>query len=268
MNLIKDNRQFDRFVNMMPDLIEDEVFFISLSARNKYLTDKEREYYGLGRTEMFGRTVIKEKEDFEFAMKKLATNLTYKTTKNNLLIPEHALVVYVNVNPSSMIKAYEMLQHKMNQELFQVYHATKHRQEVNYDGFKRLERQLLNCIQKSRGSKHYIDLDFDCNEDILKEFYYTLFNGALKQGYSEFTSKEMLKNIIVTQGGFHVLIEYKWMDTLNLILKNLNLKNINDFIKQLNNLAKEEGGEVIWNKNQMIPVPGTMQARHLVTYYE
>ena len=91
MGLIKDRKQFDRFLELVPDLEKDEVYFISLSAMNKYLTYKEREKYALGRTEMFGRTVVKSKEDFDFAFKKLETNLLYKTTKNGMQIPEKSI---------------------------------------------------------------------------------------------------------------------------------------------------------------------------------
>ena len=94
---------FDRFRNLLTDLKNDEVYFISLSARNKYLTDEEREYYGLGRTEMFARTLIRDKYDMEYPMRKLKSALGYKRTKNGYEIPEKCLVTYININPSSII---------------------------------------------------------------------------------------------------------------------------------------------------------------------
>ena len=47
------------FDHCVPSLKKDEVFFCSLSARNKYLTEEERETLGLGRTEMMSKTIIR-----------------------------------------------------------------------------------------------------------------------------------------------------------------------------------------------------------------
>ena len=60
--MIVDQEQYDAFIEWLPELQHDETYFLSLSARNKYLTDEEREFYGLGRTEMFSRFVARDKE--------------------------------------------------------------------------------------------------------------------------------------------------------------------------------------------------------------
>ncbi len=243
--LIKDNNQYEKFIEIMPELKDDEVYFISLSARNKYLTAEEREFYALGRTEMFGRTVVKRKEDFYFAMNKLEAMLTYKHTKNGKSIPKKALVVYVNVNPSSMIKAYEMYVNEMNRELFQVTQALRHDKVVNYEGFINMERKMMNCIQKCRERRYFIDIDIDTkNETILNRISFRL--------------KSVDYKIIETQGGWHILIK---KDSLTKEVK------LHEVVKEMNDAVKDEGGEVMFNKNQMIPVPGTLQAGKLVTIY-
>lgn len=48
--LIHNREEYNKFINILPDLKDDEVYFLSLSARNKYLTDAERTLFGLGRT--------------------------------------------------------------------------------------------------------------------------------------------------------------------------------------------------------------------------
>ncbi|MCP4650342.1 MAG: hypothetical protein GY853_09735 [PVC group bacterium] len=248
MNLIKDKEQFNKFIEILPNLQNDEVYFLSLSARSKYLTDEEREHYRLGRTEMFGRTIVKKKEDFEFAMKKLEANLKYKTTKNGYPIPEKALVVYCNINPSSMIKAYNLFTTEMNKFYYDTFQAISNDKDptVNYDGFTSMERKLMNAVQKSRARKVYIDIDMD------KVGLITL---------SSFEDKIYDKGIeyhtVETQGGYHILIRTKT------IPKGFNLGKL---VKDFNEIAVENDGEVVFNSNQMVPVCGTLQAGKLVKF--
>ena len=244
--MIIDKNQFDRFIEILPELKNDEIYFISLSARKKYLTEEERVYYSLGRTEMFGRTLVKSKDNFYYAMKKLKSILEYKYTKNHKKIPVESLVVYININPSSMIKASEMFINEINKELFQILQASQNKKQVNYKGFLNMERKLMNCIQKSKSTRHFIDIDIDSNDPS----YVTKLKELL-------TKANIIHYIIKTQGGWHVLI----------VRETLNNKNIrlHELITDLDNIAKDSNkGEVIFNKNQMIPVPGTLQANKLV----
>ena len=68
--MIEDRKHFEKFISKLPTLRMDEVSFISLSARNKYLTNEERLTLGLGRTEMFGREIAYENtvESLELVM--------------------------------------------------------------------------------------------------------------------------------------------------------------------------------------------------------
>ena len=58
MSLLYSKEELERFINYLPQLDKDELWFASLSARNKYLTEDERTYYCLGRSEMFAREFI------------------------------------------------------------------------------------------------------------------------------------------------------------------------------------------------------------------
>ena len=246
MNLIQDEKQFNNFVdNILPELKDDEVYFISLSARNKYFTNEEREKYALGRTEMFSRQIAKSKEQLKtYTIKKLEASLSYKTTKNGLQIPEKALVVYININPSSMIKAYQLFQGEMNREVNDIMNALKNNKKPNYDRTLIQERLLMNCIQKSSGEKHYIDIDCDTKEPKILHFLSKELCGA-----------EIKFSIIETQGGYHFLLKK------NTLPKGFNLQGLlNDAISTDTN-----NSEIMINGNVMIPVPGTLQANKLVT---
>jgi len=86
--MIKDNNEFEKFLNILPDLQKDEVYFVSLSARNKLLTPEERSFYSLGRTEMFARETAFSKEDLEKKIKvNLSDRLKSKRTNNGKEIP-------------------------------------------------------------------------------------------------------------------------------------------------------------------------------------
>ena len=48
------------FDEVLKPLGPTEVFFLSLSARNKYLSEEKRDYYHLGRSEMFAKSIVRE----------------------------------------------------------------------------------------------------------------------------------------------------------------------------------------------------------------
>jgi len=108
----------------------------------------------------------------------------------------------------------------------------------------------MNCFQKNRGTKHYLDIDFDIDKD---DFFLV-----------EYLASELKKNgvryyIISTKGGYHVLVD---RHTLNY--------NFNDIIRNVNVMAMNKYGddrafEIIHNKNEMVPLPGTFQGGYPVT---
>lgn len=248
MSLIIDKEQFNKFIEILPDLKNDECYFVSLSARNKYLTKEEREFYALGRTEMFARNIVRSKEDFEYVLSKLESSLQYKLTKSKQKIPEKALVVYVNINPSSMVKAYFNLMNEMNKELLDINMALQNGKIPNYSGIHFLDRKLMNCIQTSRSRKVFVDIDFDIkNDSIVKEFLNILCDNFI------------IFHTIKTKSGYHVLINLDSMKDKKF--------NLNQSVNDLNNIVKDlENGEVIINSNAMWPVPGTLQAGELVKF--
>lgn len=243
--LIKDFEQFKRFVDVLAEPEKDEVYFISLSARNKYLSADERLVYGLGRTEMFSRTIVRSKSDFEFAMQKLALKLEYKKTKLGLPIPEKALVVYVNIHPSSMVLAYHLFKSEMDNIETEVLRAFMNGKQPNYEAFKNADRHFMNAIQKSAGIKQYVDIDVDSKDfDLVQELTNDL-NGYAIRYY-----------VIKTHGGFHVLINREDLHYSHF--------RLHEVVERLNEEAKKYDGEVVFNKNAMVPFPGTMQAEKLV----
>lgn len=240
------------FDNILPDLQRDEVFFISLSARNKYLTPEEREEIGLGRTEMFERTIIREKEWHRFLKKIRRFETTEKAylTKNNKPIPNKCIVVYFNINPSSSIKALHEFKSKTDEYFFEMIQSKNI--EEGYKKLKKIDVLLMNCFQRSRGHKSYIDIDFDIPKS---EFHIVQF---FIKHMKEHNPKDINFFVIDTKSGYHVMIDRSSLKY-----------NFNESIAAANehtvNMTEIENFEIINNKNEMIPLPGTYQAGYPVT---
>lgn len=244
MNLIKDKAQFENFTqNILPPLKHGEVYFVSLSARNKYLTEKERKEFALGRTEMFSRTLCYG--DWNYAMNKMFATLDYKTTKSGLPYPEKALVVYVNINPSNMISASINFAKNVMNISGEMVNAYQNGKTPNLKQLDKADRLLMNYIQKSTGTRHYLDIDLDAvGSDVVSEFK------------NELDSNGVEHYVVQTQGGYHVLI--------NRLSLNKSKYKLHLLVDKYDIIAKEAGGEVVFNSNSMIPFPGTLQAGKLV----
>lgn len=250
MGLVVDRDEFTKFIDILPELEKDEVYFCSLSARNKYLSKEEREYYSLGQTEMFVREIAKSKEQLStYTIRRLEATLSHKTTRNGLAIPEKSLVCYMNINPSSMIRAYFQFQSEMNRQVQEVTAALMHKKEPNYTFVLNEHRELLNCIQKSTLRKYFIDIDCDTK----KEEICLYLTSTFKEYNIEF-------HIIETHGGYHFLLR---RDTFP---EKFNLHMIVEKAANWYDALKESKPEIIINKNAMVPIPGILQAGFLVKF--
>lgn len=248
IKLIHDRKEYLKFLEYLPELENDEVYFLSLSARNKYLTDDERVEYDLGRTEMFSRQIAFDKAGIAIALNKMEADLNVRTTRNGSPIPEHCLVVYVNVHPSSTLKAYRRFSEQMNRHYEEAFLGTLNGSEATdmWIPFRRITTNLMNHIQKASSRKVLVDIDIDGDDD--KQ------SAILVKEVDDYLSKhECGRMIIKTQGGFHVLVPTKYLG-----------KHVPLFQK-LQELDKQTEGEVKFNGNAMVPLPGTLQAGKLVT---
>lgn len=249
---IHDWQETKRFINLLPVLDMDEAYFVSLSARNKYLTDEEKDEISLGRTEMFSRKLIKcsfipekREEVFNRVIHSLECSHGGITTKTGMVIPDKCLVVYVNINPVSGKKALKLFNSKTDDMLFDSFTNTN-----GLYGFAGLDSLLMTCYQKSRGTKKFVDIDFDIPED---------GNNLLTYFLSELIKNGVKYHVIKTKSGHHVLLE---TDTIKF--------NYTALVRELDVKAKKMFGpehiEIIQNTNGMIPLPGTLQGGFAVHF--
>ena len=251
--------------NILPDLKQTEIYFLSLSGRNKYLTDEEKEYYQLGRNEMFSKSIVRERDWNKFFRKirKLECNEEGYTTKNNLPIPSKCMVCYININPSNTLKALNEFNKVINEYMFELSNvAVKKLDSDNImNRLNKIDNNLMTCYQKATGTKHWIDFDLDVDK-----------NWKI---YDEIVLKEWLtkKGIVTyfwidTKSGYHLLV-YK--EDLK-----FNPQELIDFIRQgygnwlfyeYNYEEAQEklnSCEIIKNDNAMCPIPGCYQGGHIV----
>lgn len=243
MKLVQDDDQFNRFVNLLPDLKADWVYFLSMSARQKYLSDSEREYFDLGRTEMFARVTAESKVNIQYAMVKMEGLVEKRTTRNGKTFPPKALVCYANLNPSSMVEAYNLFQTEMNKELAETMKALQNGRQPEYKGIKNAERKLMNAVQKSRAAKLLIDIDIDAESP-----------QPMYEVTAELRDHAVRFDTIKTKSGWHVVI---------------NVESLNKGRTRLHEVVQRQNllyHEVKFNENGMIPVPGTLQAGYLVHF--
>src|SRR5208282_5533044 len=201
LKFIHDETELHRFFDLiLPPLNDKEVYFTSLSARNKQLTEEERTYYSLGRTEMFERKIIREKDWVKFSrtIRKYETDEKAVLGRTGIPLPLHCLILYVNINPCDCVKAYGLFTNGVNQNISNILLGSK--TEVGY--FKKLDREWMNAIQKAHGIKHYVDIDIDILPETTqnhREYLLTIVCFALKD-------KGIKYFVVNTKGGYHILM--------------------------------------------------------------
>ena len=240
-SLIHDEAQFDAFLDWLPEPGADERFFLSLSARSKYLNDAEREAFDLGRTEMFSRVTAHDKPGIKYALQKMQASLLYRRTRNGSEIPAKSLVVYINLDPSSMVQACQQFMLQVQKAMADNLRALQQGRTPDFHVFQSAERQLLNAIQKAHGRKRMLDIDIDTHDpEILDNLI----------GFIETTPYGLIK----TRGGYHLLLDQAFWTAK---------KNIHAKCQELSELAN---AEVCINPNRMVPLPGTLQGGVPVTF--
>ena len=243
--------------NILQPLEKNEIYFLSLSARNKYLSTEEREELGLGRTEMFERTIIRERtwEKFLKKVRSYERNKESFLTKKGFAIPSKCITIYFNVNPSNVLKAYNEFSKTMNDYFMELgMNASKGGDIDNIsDRIKKMDVLLMNCFQKNAGTKHYIDIDFDIPKTEIR--IVELFLNDVKS-----RNPETKYFVIDTKSGFHVLLER------NSIRYNFNesIGKAMQYAVDLGLDEKDDHFEIVNNKNLMIPLPGTLQGGYPV----
>ena len=255
--LIYDEEQVRRFVQLLSPPKDEEVYLISISARKKYLSEEERQSLKLNRTEMFGRKLVKyssaQQVSFEDVYLRVLHSMEVARggyiSKTGKALPDKCLVIYANINPSSGIKALKEFQKDVVELLFNLPYSE------SLSPFAHLDSRLMNHYNRQRGTKNLIDIDFDIPEEgisLLKDFLNELKRGGVPSNGL---------HVVSTRSGWHVLIDMSYLQF-----------NYPSIVQKYHELAVEQFGtehiEIVVNRNEMIPVPGTLQGDYEVRFVD
>ena len=221
--IITDEGLLNNFIESLPNLSKDEVFYVCLFARSKYLTEEQKGQISHIKSDKAQlKRFTATKETLKTKIKQLecpiGSYVQYKTDVPNNTVPQEVLTTYITINPRSL-----SLATRNSLKKFVEMVADNPTQSFNPSNF------AMSEIQRSpkKNKKWYI-IDVDV-KSILAQY---LGNTPYK--------------ILETRGGFHCLID---------------LHNIDESIKKswYNSLKNSFGDDLDQGGDIMIPIPGTHQ---------
>jgi hypothetical protein len=171
--IIQDAQALNDFIDWLPDLQENEKYFVALFARKKYCDHLIKSN---DKTQLKRFTSTKDRL-FEKIMQLECKIGSY--TLRNIIAPQESLVLYINPNPRHMKKATFGLIKKCV-ELLQTGNAYN------------IHAEALSCIQRSKSKSYFCDFDIDDNDADLDKLTAIL----PKHTY----------NTLVTKNGYHILV--------------------------------------------------------------
>ncbi len=176
--LILNEANLINFINFLPELQEDEVYFVALFARSKYTNIPIRN--------KIVKSFYCRKEFLLNKIKELEVKEGLYMSRGES-IPYEALALYISPNPRSLTKA------KIN---FLTNTLNKVFKNEEFD----LVSSALSEIQNSNGTNYYTDFDFDK----------VLFEDT-KDIILKYVNKEAIV-VLHTRGGFHLLINMNLLE--------------------------------------------------------
>lgn len=253
----------------MRPLKPSEVYFISTSARNKRLDEAEREYYQVGRSEMWHKEIITEDDFSRFlrGIRRCETNKLAYLTKAGMPYPDKVLVLYANIAPAD---AYSAMMQQIDGLITTQRELTDSVLKNSRDGIAQAYRNIRrshttgqSVFARSFGDAEWVDIDSDI------EGYDSAGGREAIQEVKDFLGAETGKGNfmqIQTTGGFHWLLRKSKLAGIG---RKYKADPIGTIISFMTSVFAPNGitiNEIVKNKNEMIPLPGTIQyGRHIVT---
>jgi hypothetical protein len=154
------------------------------------------------------------------------------------------MVIYANINPSNVIKAFSEIQKTMNDYFVELtthgIYSNSEKIKETLERMTNLDRAFLNAYQTNVGTRNWIDVDIDSKNFDVVSYIHRMMD-----------ENKVIYTTIETRGGYHVLL-YK--ETIKF--------NFNLIIEKAQKILLEHGEETecIVNVNNMVPIPGTLQA--------
>jgi hypothetical protein len=173
--ILLDEQKLDEFINFLPDLEENEVYYLALFARHKYSTIMPNL-----KDNQLNRFTSKKEEIKEKILRLECPIGAYK--RDGIDIPQEALAVYIAPNPRNLIKA--------NKELLVELAKCFAEGRANFNPLSLARTAVHNATNR----KVFVDFDFDHIEP-------EIHLPKIKENLPDNAYR-----ILKTRGGFHVLV--------------------------------------------------------------
>jgi len=227
--IIIDTHSLINFINWLPDLALDEVFYVSLFARNKYC--KELAHIKQDKQQL--KRFISKKDRLFNKLQQLEVKYGAYILDDGTPIPQEALCVYIGLNSRSLERATKMAAFRFMGLSFEKYSGYNPHQEVlSIIAGKKVKGYDGGAVCQ----KKYYDFDLD-----------NISYQELEQGLTKLPFAASSIWALETRGGFHLLVNMNLIDP----------KYKNTWFNKVNQVF----GEKIDNKgtNTLIPIPGCYQ---------
>jgi hypothetical protein len=246
----------------MRPLKPNEVYFISTSARNKRLDEAEREYFQVGRSEMWHKEIIPEDDFSRFlrGIRRCEANRLAYLTKGGMPFPDKVLVLYANIAPTDAYLAMtQQIDNLITVQRELVDSVLKNSREGIAQAYRNIRHSHTtgqSVFARSFGDSDWIDIDSDI------EGYDNDRGWKTIQGVRDFLYAETGRGNFIqvqTAGGFHWLIRKSKLSDIG---RKYRTDPAGVIIQFMNSCFAPNGitvNEIVKNKNGMIPLPGTVQ---------
>lgn len=223
--IIKDEKILLDFIDWLPELKENETYYVCLFARSKYTKDTEGKngipHIKSDKSQL--KRFTSNKENLLRKIKQLECPIG-SYMQRDLIIPQESLALYITVNPRDMYKAI----------YGSVRHLTTCLQNTNRN--VNPHQEVMSEIQRSKSRTCYVDFDLD-NKTLDPQAQLDVIYDTDIVNLSAVT-------LLETRGGYHILVDPS---------------KVEDRYKKFwhQRLSKLEG--IDQTGDQMIPVPGCTQ---------
>jgi hypothetical protein len=184
--IILDEQILDSFIEFLPGLGKDEVYYLSLMARcdsSQLPSVKDGQIYGSKR--------LVKKGDIKRCLLEFEVPVgTYQ--RKGVPIPQECLSPYITINPRSLKKAAKNVAISLTEKLL-------NGENVDPVDF------ATTLVHQNIGTKHFVDFDFDLES---KPKYQKDIENTFKSLFSKFITLE-------TKGGVHMIVPCKFIKCNN-----------------------------------------------------
>lgn len=238
--IVKDETALKEFISWLPELKDDEIFYVCLFARKKYSPELKQS----AKTDKSQLKRFTSKKDHLFnKLKQLECPLGSYTFKDTIA-PQESLAVYISVNPRNMRTATKNSLIKLADLVTR-----------NYNGWN-VHQEVISEIQKAKSETRFVDFDFDVPETSNTEFCGVNVNKKTVHDVLLLTLPQFVNwnavNIIETRGGFHVLVQPDKVEDKYRKTWYLNIKGI-----AVGDCVVDQAGDI------MLPVVGCTQGNFI-----